>query len=135
MFSLHSPVIKRTLPLLLISTFFFESCKKNPYTQGAVLYTYHCENCHMSDGSGLVKLIPRIDTSPLLSNDPEALVCLIRSGVPVNPETGQEMPPNKQLNDVELTNLVNFLGYRFGGKEQTVTVEDIARMLAYCQTD
>ena len=110
------------------------SCKKNPYPQGEVLYRYHCENCHMADGSGLVRLIPHLDSSKLTLSDPAKLVCLIRLGLPKNPETGQEMPPNNDLSEVELTNLINFLGFRYGDDPQTVMVDEVKKMLAGCQS-
>ena len=123
-------------PLFFIFILLYSpGCQKNPYSQGQVLYTYHCENCHMADGSGLAKLIPHLDSSRLTLSDPAKLVCLIRKGLPKNPETGQEMPANRELNEVELANLINFLGYKYGDSPQTVMVEDVKNMLAGCQSE
>ena len=110
-------------------------CRENPYRQGQVLYTMHCENCHMPDGSGLAKLIPSLDASKLTLSDPGKLVCLIRKGLPVNKQTGQKMPSNKVLNDVEMTNLINFLGSKYSSNPQTVQVEEVKKLLAACQTE
>ena len=123
-------------PLLtLFLLLFIGGCQPEPYNQGEMLYKYHCENCHMEDGSGLGKLIPHLDSSKLTLSDPAKLVCLIRNGLPVNRLTGQKMPANPKLNDVEMTNLVNFLGSKYAANPQTVIVTDVKKMLAGCQTD
>ncbi len=128
--------ISRTFPLLpVFLSLFIGGCQPEPYSQGEVLYKYHCENCHMEDGSGLGKLIPHLDSSKLTLSDPVKLVCLIRNGMPVNKLTGQQMPANRKLNEVEMTNLVNFLGSKYAANPQTVIVPDVKKMLAGCQTD
>lgn len=126
----------RSFPLILALVFFYAiGCQPKQYSQGEVLYKYHCENCHMVDGSGLGKLIPPLDSSRLTLSDPEKLVCLIRNGLPANKLTGQKMPSNLKLNEVEMTNLVNFLGSKYAFKPQTVIVPEVKKMLDGCQTD
>lgn len=88
----------------------------------------------MEDGSGLAKLIPSLDKSRLTLSTPEKLVCLIRNGLPVNQLTGQQMPANTALNEVEMTNLINFLGAKYALKPQTVQAPEVKKMLAGCQT-
>ncbi len=119
----------------LIGLSVFISCQSNPYSQGEAIYKFNCENCHMEDGSGLKKLIPAIDSVKLNLSDPGKLVCLIRNGRPINKMTGQEMPANKTLNEVELANLINFLGVRYASRSQTVRAEDVKKMLASCQSE
>jgi len=109
-------------------------CQRHPYSQGEQIYKYNCANCHMDDGSGLAKLIPSLDKSRLTLSEPAKLVCLIRKGLPVNKLTGQEMPPNTTLNEVELTNLINYLGSKYALKPQTVQAPEVKKMLAGCQT-
>lgn len=122
-------------PIVLIVALFTFGCRQNPYNQGEVIYNYACGNCHMPDGSGLAKLIPPLDSSRLTLSDPQKLVCLIRHGLTANNETGQEMPANTTLNEVELTNLINYLGYEYAFSPQTVQVEDIKKMLAGCHNN
>lgn len=129
-------LITRTFPLLpFFLVLFTGGCQPEPYSQGEVLYKYHCENCHMEDGSGLGKLIPHLDSSKLTLSDPAKLVCLIRNGLPVNKLTGQQMPANRKMNEVEMTNLVNFLGSKYASNPQTVIVPEVKKMLSGCQTD
>lgn len=113
---------------------FYIACHTNPYPQGKVLYDYHCANCHMDDGSGLGKLIPPLTDSPVLGYHTDSLVCLIRYGIKKNPLTGQEMPPNQLLNEVEMANLVNYLRYSYTSEGEAVKVEDIKNWLSACHT-
>lgn len=111
------------------------SCQTNPYKQGKTLYSFHCESCHMADGSGLVKLIPSLESSTLFSQAPDSLVCLIRHGLALNPATGQQMPPNTTLNEVEMANLINFLQVEHANPQKAVTVDEVKTWLTTCQYD
>jgi mono/diheme cytochrome c family protein len=126
--------VKYILVLLTVAVTLLTGCQQNPYSQGEIIYQYYCGNCHMEDFSGLGKLIPPLDSSRLTISDPQKLVCLIRNGKPVNPETGQAMPANPSLNEVELANLINFLGAKCGLKFQTVQVDQVKKMLAGCHS-
>lgn len=128
------PQISSLILLLLAGSLSFIGCERHPYSQGEIIYKYNCANCHMDDGSGLAKLIPSLDKSRLTLSEPAKLVCLIRNGLPVNKLTGQEMPPNTILNEVELTNLINYLGSKYALKPQTVQAPEVKKMLAGCQT-
>ena len=120
--------------LLIIIGGVFITCQKNPYKQGKNLYTYHCENCHMADGSGLAELIPPLVSSKFIPDTTGKLICLIRQGQPFNDQTRQQMPPNGLLNDVELANLVNYLQTKYGTQDKAVRVQDVKRWLAGCQS-
>jgi len=86
----------------------------------------------MEDGSGLKRLIPSLEKSSVIETSPERLICLIRNGVPKNPETGQEMPPNKSLNEVEMTNIVNYLRNFLTHHRQAIKVSEVKEMLGRC---
>lgn len=130
-----APFHKGFYYFILLLLLWMGGCNQHPYPQGETLYRFHCESCHMQDGSGLAHLIPALDESKLLLSDPEKLVCLIRKGLPVNVKTGQKMPPNTGLNDVEMTNLVNFLGYKYGAFDQTVQAMEVKMWMGNCQLD
>lgn len=86
----------------------------------------------MEDGSGLSALIPSLQKSSIIRGHPSKLVCLIRLGLPKNLSTGQEMPANTVLNEVELTNLINYLRYIHLEKSEVVKVAEIHQWLADC---
>lgn len=87
----------------------------------------------MEDGSGLVKLIPSLDSSDLFRSIPEDLICLIRHGIVKNELTGQEMTGNTELNEVEMANLVNYLRQEYASVTKAVTTEEVKTCLASCK--
>ncbi len=44
------------------------------------------------------------------------------------------MPPNEDLNEVELANLINYLQTGYTQQAKVVRVEDVKRWLAGCQS-
>jgi len=87
----------------------------------------------MEDGSGLARLIPSIVKSDVLHSTPDRLVCLIRYGIPINENTGQEMPANSQLSDVEMANLINYLKKEYTSEDKAVKTEEIDQYLKRCK--
>ena len=140
-------MLNKRFPSTFASTFAFASasalacflafsigCNQNPYQQGQVLYEFHCAGCHSSDGSGLAKLIPALDSSNLSLSDPAKLICLIKNGIPMDSLTRQQMPPNKSLSETELTNLINYLGWVYTSKKQVITIRESQQMYDACQS-
>jgi len=119
--------------LCLIS--FIWGCHSNPYRQGHQLYQVHCESCHMEDGGGLAKLIPSLASSNLFSSPPDRLICLIRNGLDKNEATGQQMPANPLLNEVEMANLVNYLRQVYSSGAIAVKTQEVKTYLANCKPD
>jgi len=107
-------------------------CQTNPYRQGHQLYKFHCESCHMEDGSGLKRLIPSLEASDMFTSTPDRLICLIRHGRAKNEGTGQQMPPNTLLNEVEIANLVNYMIQLYSSPSDAVTTEDVKTYLSHC---
>src|SRR6187401_3147359 len=127
--------MRNSLPVLVMAGFFLVyACQPNPYRQGKILYNTQCAGCHSEDGSGLAKLIPALDSTKLKLRQPQELVCLIRNGLPFDSLTRQQMPANKVINEVEMTNLINYLGSRYIGSPQVVRVEEVQEMYNACQS-
>lgn len=107
-----------------------QACQPAPYQQGHNLYRFHCESCHMEDGSGLAGLIPSLETSKIIDSD--SLICLIRNGLKVNPSTGQQMPANRTLSEVEITNIVNYLRSLYHPDKHAIKVSEVHELLGSC---
>jgi hypothetical protein len=86
----------------------------------------------MEDGKGLFDLIPSLVESDFIIKEPLTAVCLIRKGLPRNVETRQQMPGNEQLNDVEITNLINYLRSLQNEESMAVKVIDVHKALDQC---
>ena len=87
----------------------------------------------MEDGTGLAKIIPSLGSSELLRKSPEGLICLIRNGMPKNEVTGQQMPGNTSLNEVEMANLVNYLRENYLAGAEAVKTQDVKTCLDNCK--
>jgi len=87
-------------------------CNDHIYIQGQRLYEYHCQNCHMGDGSGLEKVIPSIRESDYFDTKLDSLPCLIRHGrseYMTSDSILLNMPVNYKLTEYEITNIINYL--------------------------
>jgi len=86
----------------------------------------------MEDGSGLPGLIPSLE-SYSWDVETDSLVCLIRNGLPQNPATGQSMPPNQMINEVEIANLLNYLRSLYSKNASPITVKEVQTSSESCQ--
>ncbi|MGZ3946392.1 MAG: c-type cytochrome, partial [Mucilaginibacter sp.] len=120
--------------LLLIAGFFIISCEneqsiefKRYYSEGAIVYQEHCQNCHAADGDGLSALIPPINDSLYLKNHKASLACFINSGLKgpiiVNKRNFEgTMPPNN-LSPMEVAQVLTYINNSFGNKLGLTTVD------------
>ena len=100
--------IKGLIWLAFLLLGFIQACEYQPYSQGKVLYDFHCANCHMQDGAGLRGLIPPLANADYLKNNQESLACVIRYGLKgtiiVNgKEYNTQMAGIPEINDVQIT--------------------------------
>ena len=105
---------------------------------GERLYKTHCANCHMDGGEGLGALIPPLAGSDYLVSNRERLACIIRYGlkdtIVVNGKTyAEQMLGNDKLNDIQVTNVVNFMLQSWGNKQEPVTFEEVKASLSKCR--
>ena len=88
------------------------SCNDQTYLQGSRLYTFHCAQCHMEDGSGLQNVIPSIQQSEYFDSMIDSLPCLMRHGK-ANYVTADSaiisMPVNYKLTEYEINNIINHI--------------------------
>ncbi len=124
---------------LLITLFFFASCDDNPYGKGMKIYNKQCAVCHNEDGNGLQGLIPPIRQSDYLTKHQDDLACIIRHGLDTTITVNnvvydmQQMPANEILDDIAITNLINFINNAWGNKGKFVTTEKIKKDLEQCE--
>lgn len=129
----------KSICILLVFSFlsavFLIQCQKSA-SSGQALYNTHCANCHLGNGQGLGELIPSIVNSPLLVQA-DSLACMIRNGVPAkNPSNsvfeGFSMPPNQQLSEIEITNILNYAIKEFSNSEQQISFPKVKKSLESC---
>ncbi len=145
-FSTEKPFIKPwiTVPFLLslglggfVSGFSGFGCQSQPYKKGEALYKAHCANCHMPDGTGLEGNIPPLAKSDFFSKKPVSAACIIRNGLQdtiwVNGRVYfQPMAPIPQLNELEIANIINYVGNSWGNKTRYISLGQVKKELEQC---
>jgi mono/diheme cytochrome c family protein len=118
-----------------MATFTLPSCNENTYMQGARLYTFHCANCHMEDGSGLENVIPSIAQSEYFASKIDSLPCLIRHGKSSSKSADSlmvDMPVNYQMTEYEINNVINHIMVSWYPDREAVTIQDTRNNLEDC---
>ena len=108
------------------------SCSYTEFAQGKRLYERHCGDCHMNDGSGVVKLYPSLINSTKMQVS--TLPCIIRYGQKSN-NTVVEMEGIPDLSEVEINNIINYLLNDLTSSNQVINMPDTKRILEQCGTD
>jgi cytochrome c553 len=105
--------------------------------RGEKLYEVHCLNCHGEKGQGLGRLIPPI-YGPGAMSDAD-LICAVRYGKKGELEVGGQlydgvMPPNFELDEGEIRDLVNFVRKKLRKCDDCPELElvEIADALSKC---
>jgi len=124
------------ISLLLWVTFLVISCNNSTYTQGKRMYEVYCQNCHMDDGMGLAKLIPPLANADYLRDNQEMIPCIIYHGqndtIVVNGVTFTQEMPGEKYNEVQITNIINYINTAWGNQIEPVTLDQVKERLAKC---
>lgn len=88
--------------------------------EGLALYEKHCQNCHQVDGKGFKKLYPALVGTNLLKRvTDEQFVILIKKGIKAD-EQHAYMPGNKELQAIEIAEIITYVKDLNGVKEGVV---------------
>lgn len=92
----------------------------------------------MENGQGLRGVIPPLANADYIKNNPVGIACAIRKGlegeIVVNDTTyHQPMAAIPQLNDVEITNIINYICQAWGNDCGVVKLEAVKQALKNCQ--
>lgn len=132
--NLNKIIAAVTFVLIMIG---LNSCEQETYAQGKRLYTAHCENCHMDDGTGLAKLIPPLAHSDYLRDQQSSIACIIRNGqngpIIVNGTSYNQEMPGAKYTGVQVTNIINYINNAWGNDFGVVNLEAIETSLSGCR--
>ena len=114
------------------------SCHDTTYVQGKRMYDFWCANCHMEDGTGLVKVNPPVAQSDWLEQNQSMLPCLIRNGANDTMVVNgviyhHEMIAFPQLSDIEITNIINYMNHAWGNNYGERNINEVKAWLKVCE--
>lgn len=112
---------------------------KQYQVQGAKIYSTYCANCHQQDGKGLASLYPPLAGSDyLLENLPRA-ACIIKNGqskeIVVNGETYNQMMPGNPITNIEVAEVLTYIGNAWGNETGLIGVKDVDKWIEECEED
>jgi mono/diheme cytochrome c family protein len=98
---------------------------------GQRLYGVHCLSCHQSDGGGVPNMQPAIAGGTWVRGDVRALALFVMSGgfdsaSRKESDSGNVMPPFRQLADADLAEILSYIRQRFGDGASAVSAADVA---------
>ncbi|WP_425392685.1 c-type cytochrome [Ekhidna sp.] len=110
---------------------------KQYQVQGAKVYATYCANCHQQDGKGLASLYPPLAGADyLLENLPRA-ACIIKNGqskeIVVNGVTYNQMMPGNPITNLEVAEVLTYIGNAWGNEAGLVGVKDVDKWLEECE--
>ena len=97
---------------------------------GRIVYDAICLTCHQADGSGVPMMYPPLIESDWATGDKERLIKLILEGTQGPVEVKGEvynsiMPPQNQLTNRQVADLLTYLRSDFGNAAGPVTPEEV----------
>lgn len=108
------------------------------HVNGRDLYIKHCQNCHGTKGEGFAKLTPPLTDTVFIKENWQKLACFIKKGITdtitVN---GQQyegtMPAFPELYDIDIAQVMVYIGNSFGNKQGMYTPAQVAADLKNCE--
>jgi mono/diheme cytochrome c family protein len=112
-------------------------CFTDRQNEGKRLYEQRCANCHGTNGEGLRRMIPPLVNADYMTKYRAKLPCLIQHGqqgpMVVNGiEYNQVMPAQHDLDEGQITNLLNYVQSSWGNKPQPFTINEVIELLKPC---
>ena len=102
---------------------------------GKAVYATTCLPCHMADGGGVPRMNPPLIKTPFVLGDKTRLIGIVLNGFSEDIEINGErysniMPPQVQLTDVQVADVLTYVRNSFGNKASAVTVAEVKAVRA-----
>lgn len=100
---------------------------------GKAAFTKYCVVCHQINASGVPGTFPPLAKGSWTDKAPEELIAIVLKGlkgeITVNGETYKnEMPPQSQLTDEEVANVLSYIRSNFGNQFDSVSPEMVKKV-------
>ena len=101
--------------------------------RGKIVYTNTCLPCHMADGGGVPNMNPPLIKTKYVLGDKTKLINIVLNGFDEEIEIdGQHytntMPPQVQLSDQQIADVLTYVRSNFGNKAGAVTLADVKKV-------
>lgn len=120
-----------TVCMLMAATVaYVQTGKPANYEAGKKVYTQVCMSCHMMDGKGIVGMNPTLSKTEWVTGDKKRLINIVLKGQS-EPLTidGEEyvipMPPQPQLTDQQIADVLTYVRNSFGNKASAITAAEV----------
>jgi len=126
----------RVLVVLAFATTFFAAFKQKPafdlkasVARGREVYGSYCITCHMEKGEGIEGVYPPVAKSDYLMADKKRSINITLKGltgeIKVNGVTYNADMTSADLNDQEVSDVLNYIRNSFGNKGEPVKPEEV----------
>jgi len=134
-------MIKKALivMVLLTGTCWLVFSQSNSLAQsikrGQEVFNITCKNCHKENGLGQEGVYPPLAKSDFLTKNTKRAIGIVIKGlngeITVNGKMyNLDMPPQTQLNDQQITDVLNFVRNSWGNKGKAITTAQVLQLRA-----
>lgn len=104
---------------------------------GKISYESKCADCHGRQGEGIKTLVPPLFKSDYALQHFDSIPCWIRGGInhpiTVNGVLYDQPMYGIALNDIEITNIMNYISSEMLQSNKTVSSQQVKEMLTHCK--
>ncbi|MFM8372761.1 MAG: c-type cytochrome [Bacteroidota bacterium] len=124
----------KKIPFVLILVLLALARCMGTHESGQRVYASYCANCHLDDGKGLGALIPPLANSDYMKANRAQLPLIVHYGlqdtIVVNGVTyAEKMAGMPGLNEIQVTNLLNYIGQSWGNDIEPFTFDEVKKTL------
>jgi mono/diheme cytochrome c family protein len=103
--------------------------------RGKIVYVATCQTCHQVDGGGVPRMNPPLIKTKYVLGDKKHLISILLKGLndPIeidDDEFHNPMPPQPQLTDQQIADVITFVRNNFGNKASAVTPTEVKNVRA-----
>ncbi len=100
---------------------------------GQSVYAQYCQNCHQTDGSGVINMYPPLGIGSWVEKEPNELIAILMKGmsgkIEVNGEVYKNfMPSQAQLTNEEMADVLSYIRSNFGNNLEPVTHQMVKKI-------
>lgn len=108
---------------------------KTSIARGQIVYTKTCLTCHQADGSGVPSMNPPLIKTKWVLGAKSVLIHQVLKGssgtVEIDGDTFHNtMPPQPQLTDQQIADVLTYVRHSFGNKASAVSVAEVKAVRA-----